>query len=166
MDCNDIMRAMEARLKEKYPEDKVYWDRLPKEFSRPSFTLELQKNETADANLFLVRRTAVVLVTIWVEVNAFYDSSREELNDRQDQVLALFSKPLKVGDRTLLPMVQKGEGTPELSEAAVTFQWMDDRPGFVDEDTAPESESGVPLMEDFALQVGTQKPNDSDEKKE
>ena len=166
MDCNDIMRAMEARLKEKYPGEKVYWDRLPKDFVRPSFALELTKNETADANLYLVKRTAVVLVTMWVEVNAFYDSSREALNNRQDQVLALFSKPLKLGDRTLLPTAQKGEGTPEYSEVSATFQWTDQRPGFVDEDTAPESESGVPLMEDYTLQVGTQKPNDSDEKKE
>lgn len=166
MGCNDIMRAMEARIQEKYPGEKVYWDKLPKEFTRPCFTLELTKNEMADANLFLVKRTAVVLVTIWEEVNAFYDSSREGLNTRQDQVLALFSKPLKVGDRTLLPTAQKGEGTPDYSTAAVTFAWVDGRPGFIDEDTAPESESGVPLMEDFALQVGTDKADDSDKKEE
>ena len=30
MDCNDIMRAMEARLKEKYPGEEVYWNQLPR----------------------------------------------------------------------------------------------------------------------------------------
>ena len=151
MDCSDIMRAMEARIQEKYPGEAVYWDRLPKEFTRPCFTLELQKNDQADANIFLIQRTAVVLVTLYEVINAFYDSSRESLNTRQDQVLALFSKPLKAGDRTLLPTAQKGEGTPEYSEVAVTFRWLDGRPSFVDEDTAPESESGIPRMENFEI---------------
>ena len=93
----------------------------------------------------------MVLITLYEAVNAYYDSSREGLNARQDQVLALFSKPLKVGDRTLLPTAQKGEGTPEYSEVSVSFQWMDGRPCFVDEDTAPESESGVPRMEHFEI---------------
>ncbi len=151
MDCNDIMRAMEARLKEKYPGEEVYWNQLPREFTRPCFTLELTKNETADANRFLVRRTAVVLVTIYEAANAFYDSSREGLNDRQDQVLALLSMPLAAEDRTLLPTTQKGEGTPGYSEVSATFQWMDGRPGLVDGDTASESESGVPRMEHFEI---------------
>lgn len=160
MDGNDIMQAMKARLKERYPKEEVFTNRLPKDFARPSFTLELQKNDMADANLFLVKRVAVVLVTCYETVNAFYDSDRDSLNCRQDQVLALFSKPLKVGDRTLLPVAQKGEGTPGYNEVTVTFEWLDGRPGFVDEDVAPEEESGVPVMEDFGLRVGTEHPKD------
>lgn len=160
MDGNDIMQAMKARLKERYPKEEVYVDRLPKDFTRPSFTLELQKNDMVDANLFLVKRTAAILVTCYEKVNAFYDSSREGLNSRQDQVLALFSKPLPVGDRTLLPTTKKGEGTPGYNEVTVTFEWLDSRPDFVDEDTAPEQESGVPQMEDFALRVGTEHPGE------
>lgn len=158
MDGNDIMQAMKTRLKEKYPKDEVYVDRLPKDFTRPSFTLELQKNDMVNANLFLVKRTAAILVTCYETVNAFYDSSRDSLNCRQDQVMVMFSKPLPVGDRTLLPTAQKGEGTPSYNEVTVTFEWLDSRPDFVDEDTAPEKESGVPLMEDFGLRVGTEHP--------
>ena len=156
MDGNDVIQAMQVRLKEQYPQDEVYTDRLPKDFVRPSFTLELQKNDMTDANRFLVKRMAVVLVTCYERVNAFYDSSREAMNRRQDQVLALFSQTLRVKGRTLLPTAQKGEGTPGYNEVTVTFAWVDSRPGLVDEDTAPESQSGIPHMADFGLRVGTE----------
>lgn len=152
------MRSMEARIRETFQGTEVYADRLPKDFQRPSFSLELIENGMSDVNQFLVKRTVVVLITIFEEVNAFYDSSRENLNARQDQVLALFSKPLQADGRTLLPSAQKGEGTPAYNEVAVQFEWMDSRPGYVDKDTAPESESGVPLMEHYTMLVGTTPP--------
>lgn len=154
------MKSMETRLREAFQGTEVYVDRLPKDFQRPSFTLELKENDLSDVNQFLVKRTAVVLITIFEEVDAFYDSSREKLNARQNQILALFSKPLQAAGRTLLPSAQKGEGTPDCNEAAVRFEWVDGRPGFVDEDTAAESESGVPLMRNYTMSVGTTPPTD------
>ena len=42
---NTLMNAVEAALKRLYPGEPVYYDELPKDFRRPSFTLECQKAE-------------------------------------------------------------------------------------------------------------------------
>ena len=157
MDGNDVLHAMEERIQEKYPGEPVYWDQLPKDFVRPSFTLELQKTETADVNIALVQRTVEVLITCYVEIDAYGDSSQEALNQRQGRMMDLFSSPLQVGDRWITASVEKGVGAPDQSEVTVTFRWMDGRAGYVDEDTAAESESGVPLMMDFEIKMD-QKP--------
>ena len=153
MDNNDILKAMEARIQQAYPGEAVYWDRLPKDFTRPSFSLELQKVETRDVNIGLVEKTAQVLVTCFVQADAYGDSSREALNQRQDKVAAIFSAYLPVKDRVLTSNAVKGTGEPEFSDVAVTFRWTDVRPGYVDEDTAPESVSGVPAAEHYQFQV-------------
>ena len=45
---NTLMNAVEAALKRLYPGEPVYYDELPKDFRRPSFTLECQKAEPSD----------------------------------------------------------------------------------------------------------------------
>lgn len=83
MDASDVMARVKAILEETFQEP-VFVDRLPKDFKRPSFALELQKTEMADLNLFLVRKTTTVLITGFVDVDYYHDSSREELGLRQD----------------------------------------------------------------------------------
>ena len=92
MDASDVMARVKAILEETFQEP-VFVDRLPKDFKRPSFALELQKTEMADLNLFLVRKTTTVLITGFVDVDYYHDSSREELGLRQDRVMALFPGP-------------------------------------------------------------------------
>lgn len=55
------------------------WTGSRRTSKRPSFALELQKTEMADLNLFLVRKTTTVLITGFVDVDYYHDSSREEL---------------------------------------------------------------------------------------
>lgn len=152
MDVNVILTAAEVALQEKFPGEPVYWDQLPKEFQRPSFTIEFVKEETVDAAIGLVRRTVEVLVTCYVAVDAYYDSSRKALNQRMDVVMAIFGQgSFPVGDRCLAVQAAKGEGAPDFSEVTLKFSFLDSRPGYMDADTAPESESGVPVMEEYTL---------------
>ena len=138
MESSAVMSRVKAMLEETFREP-VYVDRLPKDFHRPSFAVELQKTEYQDMNLALVRKTATILITCFVEVDAYYDSSREELNRRQDTVMGLFARGcLDVEDRHPAAMAARGQGNPDFSEVALTVTWSDDRPGYTDpEETAP-----------------------------
>ena len=133
----------------------IYYDQLPKDFKRPSFALELQKDSFEDLNIALVRKTVTVLVTGFVETNAYYDSSREELNHRQERVLELFSAPsMQVEDRYPTVTANKGKGAPDFFEVEVTFSWSDTRPGYHDPDNMTDLESGaVPKMEQIVCDI-------------
>lgn len=141
MEINDVLRAAEDVIRGRYPEDPVYWDRLPKNFRRPSFTLELQALEAADMNRFLQRLTATVLVTCYVKADDYSDSSREALNARLDGVTALFAPGfLRVGKRAVTVNAMKGIGSPLASEVTIVFSWTDQRPAVSPGPAAPSAE--------------------------
>ena len=62
---NTLMNAVEAALKRLYPGEPVYYDELPKDFRRPSLTLECQKAEQSDVNIGLVRRSVTWSPAMW-----------------------------------------------------------------------------------------------------
>lgn len=149
---NDILRAMEGRINGSYPGEAVYWDRLPQGFTPPAFTLELARIGTSEVNIGLVRKTAEVLITCYVKPNAFHDSSREELNQRQERIADLFSACLTVGGRVLTPRAEKGMGDPDSPDVTVTFQWTDVRPGYHDpEDPGDPETAQTPKMEHIEI---------------
>lgn len=127
MELGELMDAAEGVIKESYPGEPVYRDLLPRDFKRPSFTLECQKVEDADANAGLIRRTATLLLTCYVRTDAYSDSSRDELNSRQDRLMGRFSLPLRVGDRVLTPQARRGLGSPACAEVTLMFSWMEAR---------------------------------------
>ncbi|MBE5056227.1 hypothetical protein INF37_09480 [Pseudoflavonifractor sp. DSM 107456] len=156
-----------ARVKEiisaAFPGEPIFVDRLPKDFQRPSFALELQKEAFADLNIALVQKTVTVLVTGFVAVNAYYDSSREELNRRQDRLMELFAGPsIRVDDRHPTVTANKGTGAPDFCEVQVTFSWSDTRPGYHDPDdmTDPVSAS-VPKIENYEGNINSSARNAS-----
>ena len=145
---NTLMNAVEAELKRLYPGEPVYYDELPKDFRRPSFTLECQKAEQSDVNIGLVRRSVTLLVTCYVEADAYHDSSRKALNQRQDTVMGLFAQGFfQVEDRALTVQANRGLGNPDFAEVSAVFQWMDARPGCQDPEAAD-----TPQMEHFAIE--------------
>ena len=109
---------------------------------------------------------------IWYELESYYMyyipdyyyhlyAMQTSLDADQLAVLNAFAvPPLKVGDRTVA--VQAAAEAPGPGEAYVRFsaQWVDSRPGYVDENTAPESGGGVPRMENYTLKVGGTPPAD------
>lgn len=153
METEQLMAAVKAALAEIFPKLPVITDVLPKDMKRPALTLELTEQETSPLNFALVQRRVRFLVTCFTKVNAYHDSSREELNRMQSAVMARFSSPMRAADRTLLPQVDLGEGGVDFTSVQVEFVWVDGRAHYIDEDTAPEQESGVPRMRDFAITV-------------
>lgn len=145
----DLMDAVETTVKTRYPGEPVFVDYLPKDFKRPSFALECQKNETTDVNPVLVQRSVTVLLTCFVEMNAYYDSSREELNRRLDRICTQFAQGfLSVGERKIKVQANRGKGAPDFAEASLVFTWTDQRRDEYD----PNDPAGpIPRMEDFAV---------------
>lgn len=149
-----LMDAVKARVQERWPEEEVYTNYLPKDFKRPSFALELQKEETADVNIALVQRTVTLLLTGYVETDAYGDSAREVLNQRMETACGLFAQGcLPVGDRAIHVRTNRGTGAPDFMEMTLIFSWMDGRPAYTDPDVPP---SDVPLMEHYELNISTE----------
>lgn len=150
MDSYDIMAAVEQAIQGKYPGEPVFWDNLPKDFQRPSFTLECQKAELKDVSIGLVQNTTTVLVTCYMPVDVYGDVARKELTQRQDSVAALFGAGgFPVGDR--FPHVQANRGiqSPDVAEITVIFSWMEQRPGYKDPEARDTAQA--PLMEHYEL---------------
>lgn len=159
MNTDQIMARVKEIISAGFPGEPIFVDRLPKDFKRPSFALELQKEAFADLNIALVQKTVTVLVTGFVEVNAYYDSSREELNRRQDRLMELFAGPsIRVDDRHPTVTANKGTGAPDFCEVQVTFSWSDARPGYHDPDdmTDPVS-AAVPKIEDYEGNINNER---------
>ncbi len=149
MKTGDVIQAVEAAIGQIYPGEKVYTDELPDGFKRPSFALECMKDDWTDAGIGLVRREMTLRITCFVPVNAYSDSSRKALNERQDTVMGIFGQGyLKVGGRALHVQLAQGMGTPDFAEVKAVLSWLDSRPGYQD----PE-EAAAPRMENYELNV-------------
>lgn len=153
MTTQALMDAVKARVQEHWPGEEVYTNYLPKDFKRPSFALELQKEETADVNIALVRRTVTLLLTGYVETDDYGDSAREALNQRMEDACGLFAQGyFPVEDRAIQVQTNRGTGAPDFIEVTLIFSWMDGRPACADPDVPP---SDVPLMEHYDLNIST-----------
>lgn len=148
MTAQTVMDTVKASVQESWPGEKVYTNYLPKDFKRPSFALELQKDEWTDSNIVLVKRTVTLLLTGFVEKDAYGDSAREILNQRMEIACGLFSQGwLSVDDRAVSVRMVRGTGAPDFFEVTLMFTWMDARPNATDDQ--------VPLMRDYELEIAT-----------
>ena len=148
------MEAIADRISELGPERMLYRDFCPSDFKRPSGFLYVVKAGYTDANAGLVRWDFSAELTLYAATDAYTVESTEALRAEQNKVLRQFGGPaVSVGDRHI--MVGVSAEAPGPGEAYVGFRasWFDARPGYVDEDTAAESESGVPPMMDFEIKM-------------
>lgn len=154
MKLNALMDAVEAAINARYPGEPVYRDMLPKDFRRPSFTMECQKVERTGVNIGLEQETVTLLVTCYAAVDAYNDSSREELNGRQESIQDIFAAGfLRVEDRRVWVQTDRGTGSPEAAEVTAVFTWMDVRPGYQDPENPGQGPGGAPMMEQFEVNV-------------
>lgn len=163
MTYQDLMESIAAKVAKLWPERMLYRDFCPADFQRPSSFLYVVDASYTDANRYLVNWNFEAELTLFAETDSYTVESTETLRMDQLTVLNAFAVPnIQVGDRSI--MLNTAAETPGPGEAYVKFtaQWTDQRPGFVDEDTAPEDESGVPLMEEYTLRVGTALPADKE----
>ena len=158
MTYQELMETIAARVAALWPERTLYRDFCPVDFKRPSGFLYVTQADRADANLGLVRWDFAAELTLFAATDSYTAESTEALRRDQLAVLQAFSGPsIQVGDRHVV--LSLGAPSTGPGEAYVQFasSWTDNRPGYVDEDTEEESVSGVPLMEEFTMDVSTKK---------
>jgi hypothetical protein len=135
----DIVEAINARLVEAFPEDMVYENLLPKDFSRPSTLIELASVQGTQTSRWTIEVKASFSLTSYVEVGGHYESDTKELRVRQNRVMGLFANGyLQVGDRCLEVQVVSGGMDFTESYVDLEFQYFDDR---------PDISETLPLME-------------------
>ena len=161
MTYQDLTEAIAAGIAALWPERMLYRDFCPADFKRPSSFLYVVDASYTDANLYLVNWNYEAELTLYAATDNYSVESTETLRRDQMAVLNAFATPnIRVGGRSILINVAAEAPGPGEAYIKFTSSWIDERPGFVDEDVAPEEESGVPVMEDFGLRVGTEHPKD------
>ena len=150
----DLMETIAGMISKLWPKRMLYRDFCPTDFQRPSGFLYVTNAGFNDINIGLVKWNFEAELTLYAETDSYTVESTEALRMDQLAVLNAFADPnIQVGNRSI--MLKTSAEAPGPGEAYVKFtaQWTDQRPGFVDEDTAPESESGVPLIFQSTLPV-------------
>lgn len=163
MTYQDLTEAIASKIAALFPQRMLYRDFCPVNFQRPSGFLYVTDASYADANIAMVMWHFEAELALYAATDDYTVESTEALRKDQLPVLNAFAIPaIQVSDRAIL--VNVAAEAPGPGEAYVRFsaEWMDSRPGYVDADTAPESQSGVPLMEHYTLQVGTTPPARND----
>lgn len=145
MDASDVMARVKAILEETFQEP-VFVDRLPKDFKRPSFALELQKTEMADLNLVPGQEDDHGADHRFCGCGLLPRQQPGGAGLRQDRVMALFPGPsMEVEGYHPTIAANKGTGAPDFFEVQLAVVWSDARPGFQD------PEDSAPPMEDFEV---------------
>ena len=147
---NDILDALEALVREKFPEEEVYRERVPSGFQRPSTLIILEPFE-GDANFGtgVVELRPVFTLTTFVEVDEYHHSHLRALHQRQMVLTGLFMPGyIRVKD----PADPKGKGrAPKVTglklaggydydTVTVTFSLTLSRADFMEAETAPMME--------------------------
>lgn len=125
---NDIITAINIVLVASYPDYKVYVQRCPKDFKRPSFLLENVRTSRRDINRTTVEKTVYFKITCFINVDEYYRSDTDALSEIQEAVMQLFSVGhVIVGDRAI--KVQSSTGGNEYDRAYVDlqFEYFDNR---------------------------------------
>lgn len=147
---NDILDALEALVREKFPEEEVYRERVPSGFQRPSTLIILEPFE-GDANFgtSVVELRPVFTLTTFVEVDEYHHSHLRALHQRQLVLAGMFMPGyIRVKD----PDDPHGKGrAPHVTElklaggydydtVTVTFSLTLSRADFMEAETAPMME--------------------------
>ncbi len=125
----DIVDAINARLTEKWPARTVYLDVCPVDFDRPSFWLQVTKDDRSDANRYTDRRAVQIALTAYDEKDEHYESSWQRLSGVVDECLTLLGGVLKVGDRRFKPTLKSLPREPDRVSILLDFSFMAPRAG-------------------------------------
>ena len=131
----DILDAVNLRLLELWPERTVYVEACPVDFDRPSCWLQVQSHDQADAGRFLLRHTAVILLTLFDELDDHYEAHWQRLSRETDEAMCLLTPPIEVGDRRIRLGLKRLPREPDRAMLQLTATWMDTMPGTGGSDT-------------------------------
>ena len=154
MTYQDLTEAIAVRLSQLWPGRMIYRDFCPVNFMRPSGFLYVTDASWENANIGLVRWSYEAELAIFAATDDYDIESTEALRFEQLAVLTAFAGPsIAVGDRHIVLTVDAASPGPGGAYVTFSASWLDTRAGYIDDDTAPESVSGVPPIENYNLNV-------------
>lgn len=125
---NNILEALEALMRERFPTSTAYRNLVYKEFDRPSFLVEVGRQTMETATRWTVDRTAQCKVTLFEAVDVRHNTQVEVLADKLALALELFSvAAIQVDDRALDVSSVSGDYFNDYAEVTFTLSWQDDR---------------------------------------
>jgi hypothetical protein len=140
---NDIADQLEALVREKFPDEPVYRELVPKGFQRPS-TLIVQEPWQADAGFGpgIITMQPVFTLTTFVPVDEYHHSHLAPMHLRQVALAGLFLPGYIEMPDGRAPHVEKLEmgGGYDFDTVTVTFQYNLNRKDFMELETAPLAE--------------------------
>lgn len=150
----DLVEAIAEKIAGLWPERMLYRDFCPVDFCRPSGFLHVDEVGYTDAVLGLVEWNILLRLELYASTDAYHVESSEELRRDQEAVLNLFGGPsLAVGDRHIVVNVAADAPGPGEAYVSFTASWMDARPGYQDPEDPGQGPGGVPMMEQFEVNV-------------
>ena len=75
MNSTEILDAVNARLLEKWPERTVYINVCPEDYERPSFWLEVTRDDRTPVTQRVTKRNVQIRLTLHDEADEHYDIS-------------------------------------------------------------------------------------------
>ena len=88
---NDIILAIKGLLTGRFPGHAVYMNLLAKNFTRPSFLIELANITRSNVCYGTVAVAASFSITCYVEIDGQYNSDVERLIASQNEAMELFT---------------------------------------------------------------------------
>ena len=144
----DIIEEINKIIEEKFPDDTVYINLQPKDFTRPCTVIELVDVERTDASRNTISVVASFAITCFTEIDGHYRSDLERLVERQHEIIDLFACGyLKVGDRCLHLSAGTGGAESAFSYIDIRLEYFDDRPTISEE---------YPIAESVATKIRTE----------
>ena len=130
---NDIMTGINIVLVEAHPKYKVYPQRCPKDFKRPSFLLEYVKTIPKDVNRSTVEKTVYFTITCFTYIDEYYRSKADDLSEIQEDVMQLLSAGyITVGDRAIKVKGSTGGIDSDRAYIDLQFEFFDNRTDAMD----------------------------------
>ena len=134
MNSTEILDAVNARLLEKWPERRTYINVCPVNYERPSFWLEVTRDDRTPVTQRMTKRNVQIRLTLHDEADEHYVSA----------CLKLMMQVLHVGARRLLPQLQSMPRDIDRAAILLNFEFMESN-----EETAPE----IPAADSYQISV-------------
>jgi len=129
LEITEITEAINELIAKAYPNDPVYVNLIPKDFSRPSTLIAFVNTERTDASRKMLAVKIQYALTCFCEVDGHYNSDTQAVTERQDGIMRIFARGyIKVADRSV-KLVAASSGA-EITESYIdlNIEYFDERP--------------------------------------
>ena len=123
----DIVGAVNDLLNQKWLARTVYLDVCPVDFERPSFWLQVTRDERRAASRYAELRAVQITLTLFDSVDEHYEASWARLTGDVDECMGLLGGVLGVGERRLKPTLKALPREADRVSILLDFNFMTPR---------------------------------------